>query len=264
MCRHRSAVVLFSLLIPAVWLPAQTDESAATKPTTATKVAPVKDVDPLALDVLKAVDQPIQQAQTLSFKALITEEEVATNGQIVTFFHTVDVTVQRPDKMHLVFRGRGQRVDYYVESGKATKYAPDAKLYLTRPAKATIDENLADIRARGIDMPIGPFLRSDLYEMAAKALVTGYVIGNVSMFDQDVTQAAFSSADSDWQLWAVGGAAPRILRAEIVNKSLEGKPRTTIQFLDWNLSPTIAADEFIFTKPNDAHEIGDLPTTGGK
>lgn len=50
---------------------------------------------------------------------------------------------------------------------------------------------------------------------------------------------------------------------EVVNKNLEGKPRTTIQFLDWDLSPNLGADEFTFTKPADTHEIGMLPTTGG-
>lgn len=267
MCSLRRAVLL-ALLIPAVWLPAQTDQPTATKtPTTksakATATA-VKDVDPLALDVLKAVATPIEQAQTFTFKALVSEEEMATDGQVLTFFHTVDVTVQRPDKVHLVFRGRGERVDFYSESGKITRYAPDEKLYSSRPAKATIDENLADLNAKGVDLPIGPFLRSDLYDIVAKSVTTGYVIGRVKMYDQDVHQIAFTSPDADFQLWVIGGENPRILRTEIVNKLLEGKPRTAIQFLDWNLNPTIAADEFTFTKPADAHEISELPETGGK
>src|SRR6185437_5096622 len=94
-----------------------------------------KDVDSLALDVLRVVTQPVEQAQHFSFRALVSEEELATNGQIVTFFHTVDVTVQRPDKVHLVFKGRGERVDFYGTSGSVTMYSPEAKLYTTVPAK---------------------------------------------------------------------------------------------------------------------------------
>ena len=65
--------------------------SAQQKQTAPTSHATTKDVDPLALKVLRAVDQPIQQAQAFSFKALISEEQLATDGQLITFFHTVNV-----------------------------------------------------------------------------------------------------------------------------------------------------------------------------
>jgi hypothetical protein len=258
MYRIQSAVVLLLMCTLSLCSFAQD------KPGTKSKSTETKDVDPLALDVLKAVTQPIEQAQAFTFKALISEEQLATNGQIVTFFHTTEITVQRPDKAHLIFKGQGHRVDYYGTSGSITMFAPDTKLYATIPAKATIDDNLADITAKGIDMPIGPFLISHFYELASKDLITGYVIGRVNIYDRDVHQLAFTSPDVDWQLWVTGGESPRIVRAESVNKKLEGKPRTIVQFLEWNLSPTISADEFTFSKPADALQIDMLTPTGGK
>ena len=100
MYRIRYTVVLLLLCTLALCSFAQ-DKSG-----TKSKSAETRDVDPLALDVLKAVTQPIEQAQAFSFKALVSEEQLATNGQIVTFFHTTEVTVQRPDKAHLIFKGR--------------------------------------------------------------------------------------------------------------------------------------------------------------
>jgi hypothetical protein len=258
MYRIRCAAVLVALCMLPVC------SSAQDKSGTKSKSTETKDVDPLALDVLKAVTQPIEQAQAFTFKALVSEEQLATNGQIVTFFHTTEITVQRPDKVHLIFKGSGERVDFYGTSGSITMYAPETKLYATMPAKATIDDNLADITAKGIDMPVGPFLSSHLYELASKNLITGYVIGRVKIYDQDVHQLAFTAPDVDWQLWVTGGESPRIVRAESVNKKLEGKPRTIVQFLDWDLSPSIPTDEFTFTKPADAHQIEMLLPTGGK
>ena len=256
----KHAVVL-ALTLPLLAVPLLA-QPTPTKP--ATPAAVTKDVDPLALDVLRAVAEPVEKAQSFTFKALVSEEELATDGQIVTFFHTVDITVQRPDKIHLVFRGRGQRVDYYGGNGTITMFSPDANFYTTRPAKSTIDENLTDLNAKDVDMPIGPFLRSNLYDLAAKTVTAGYVIGRVKIYDQDVHQLAFTAPDADFQLWVTGGENPRFVRAEIVNKKLEGKPRTTIQFLDWDLSPTVSADEFTFTKPADAVQISVMPETGGK
>src|ERR1700759_783915 len=97
-------VFLFSCVL-LIAVPQYGQEKQSTSKTT-----PAKDVDPLALEVLRAVAQPVEQAQAFSFKALVSEEELATDGQILTFFHTVEVTAHRPDKVHLVFQGRGQTV----------------------------------------------------------------------------------------------------------------------------------------------------------
>lgn len=269
MYRLRCAFVLLTFPLLTAFLQAQDTQSTPAKSTSAATspakaAAPAKDVDPLALKVVNYVADPVEKAQAFTFKALVSEEELATDGQIVTFFHSVNVAVQRPDKIHLTFRGRGQRVDFYTANGSTTMYAPDVKLYTTLPAKNTIDAIISDVNAKGIDMPIGPFLRSDLYELISKAVTTGYVIGRVNVNDQEVTQLAFTAPDADFQLWVTGGDTPRFVRVEVVNKKLEGKPRTAIQFLDWDLNPTLSSDEFTFTKPADAMQISTLPGMGGK
>lgn len=254
---RRAVVILLLIPLTAVAISAQQKRSSPPTPAG-------KDVDPLALQILRAVAEPVQQAQQFSLKALISEEQLATDGQIVTFFHTVNVTVQRPDKIHLIFHGKGERVDLYGAGGTATLYAPDAKLYAQVSTKGSIDAVVADAEAKDIDMPIGPFLRSDLYDLVAKHVTTGYVIGRVKIFDQDVHQLVFTSPDADFQLWVTGGESPRFVRAEIVNKALEGKPRTIIQFLDWNLNPSVDANDFTFNKPEDATQISIMTAAGGK
>ena len=222
-----------------------------------------KDIDPLAMRVLKAVADPVQQAQSFTFTALVSEEDLASNDQLITSFHVVNITVQRPDKMHVIFKGSGPRVDLYTTAGSAWLYSPDAKLYVALPGKDNIAAYIDALRARDIDVPIGPFLRSNFYDLAEKMVNTAYVIGRTKIFDQEVHQLAFTGSDADWQIWVTGGDAPRFVRAEIVNKNLEGSPRTIIQFLDWNLSPTISPDDITFNKPSDAKQIEFLPVSGG-
>lgn len=255
MYRFKLALMVAMFPLLATIAPAQDKQSAS---------APAKDVDPLAMQVLKAVADPLQQATAFRFKALIGEEELANNRQIVTFFHSVDVTVQRPNKIHLVLRGHGERVDFYAADGQINMWSPDTKLYTTIPAKSTINETLASFNEKGFDMPIAPFLHSDFYQLVEKAVATAYVVGRVKIFDVDVHQIVFTAPDADYQLWVTGGDNPRFMRAEIVNKKMEGNPRTTIQFLDWDLSPALDADEFVFTKPQDAQEITLLSIPRGK
>ena len=63
------------------------------------------DIDPLALKVLKAATDPLRDAKSYSFRALVSRENMGTSGQVITLFNLSDVTVQRPDKLHVNFRG---------------------------------------------------------------------------------------------------------------------------------------------------------------
>src|SRR5215469_4842434 len=71
------------------------------------------DIDPLALKVLKAVTDPIRDAKAFSFHTRAIREYLGSNGQIITYFTTSDVTVGRPDKLRVDFKGRGQDVQLY-------------------------------------------------------------------------------------------------------------------------------------------------------
>src|SRR6516164_8577198 len=97
-----------------------------------------KDIDPLALKVLKAVSDPIRDAQTFSYRTRATREYVGSNGQIITYFTTSDVTVGRPNKLRVDFKGRHD-VQLYYDGGQAVLYAPGPKLYAVMPAATTLD-----------------------------------------------------------------------------------------------------------------------------
>src|SRR5439155_14560189 len=90
-----------------------------------------KDIDPLALQVLKATTDPIRDAKAYSFRALVSREHTGTNVQIITLFNLSDVTVERPDKIHVDFKGRGKEVQLFCNAGQCAFYTPSEKLYAT-------------------------------------------------------------------------------------------------------------------------------------
>ena len=95
-----------------------------------------KDIDPLALKVLKAVTDPIRDAKAFSFRTRGIREYLGSNGQIITYFTTSDVTVGRPDKLRVDFKGRGQDVQLYHDGEHTVLYAPVPKLYAVIPSAA--------------------------------------------------------------------------------------------------------------------------------
>jgi hypothetical protein len=215
-----------------------------------------KDIDPLALKVLKAVTDPIRDAKAFSFHTRAIRDSLGSNGQIISYFTSSDVTICRPDKLRVDFKGRGRNVQLYHEAGKTVLYAPEAKLYaeMTSTAK-TLDDVLENLEERGLSLPGQNLLASDPYQTLVPHLKTGYVIGQVQMYDKTVHQLAFTEKDAEYQLWVTGEPNPRIQALQIIDMARSREPRVTIQFSDWNLNPQIQADTFSFNKPADAKQI---------
>jgi hypothetical protein len=215
-----------------------------------------KDIDPLALKVLKAVTDPIRDAQAFSFRTRGIREYLGSNGQIITYFTTSDITVCRPDKLRVDFKGRGQDVQLYHDGEQTVLYAPGPKLYAVIPSAAkTLDGMLEELDKRGVYLPAKNLLASDPYQTLVPDIKTGYVIGKVQMHDKPVHQLAFTEKDAEYQLWVTGLPDPRIQGLQVINMALAHEPRVMIEFSDWNLNPQIQADTFSFTKPADAKQI---------
>jgi hypothetical protein len=215
-----------------------------------------KDIDPLALKVLKAVTDPIRDAKAFSFRTRGIREYLGSNGQIITYFTTSEVTVGRPDKLRVDFKGRKQPVQLYYDGGHAVLYAPGPKLYAVIPTRAkTLDGVLQELEKRDVYLPAKNLLASDPYQTLLPDIKTGYVIGQVEMYGKQVHQLAFTEKDAEYQLWVTGAPDPRIQGLQVVNMALGHEPRAFIEFSDWNLNPQIQADTFTFNKPADAKQI---------
>jgi len=216
----------------------------------------VKDIDPLALRVMKAATDPVKEAKAYSFRALVSRDLLGTNDQIITTFSTSEITVQRPNKLHIKFRGRGEPVEmFYDGSGKTVLYSPSSKFFTVVDTPTTIDAALSDISTRGVNIAVRNFLESDPYQSLTDSLTTAYAVGSVDLFDEKVYHMAFTEPGAEWQMWVVGGDTPRVKRLEVIDKSNPHRPRISVTFFDWDLNPSTSNDMFTFNKPADAKEI---------
>lgn len=223
-----------------------------------------KDLDPIALKVLKAATDPIRAAQSYSFRALVNREHPGTNGQIITLFHISEITVQRPDKLHMNFRGQGHDVELFVNSGQCFLYTPKENYYSPLPCAKTIDDGLNDLQQKDVFIPVRNFLASDPYQSLTNGVLTGYVVGPTMLMDQEVHHLAFTGRGVEWRLWVVGGERPTVRRLEVVDDTQPERPRIALDFLEWNLSATPDASLFTYSKPADAKQISMLRSGDAK
>jgi hypothetical protein len=212
-------------------------------------------IDPLALKVLKAVIDPVAAAKNFEFHALVAEEHLGTNNQVITKFRVEHITMARPDKLKVEVKRAENNLEFYLGDGKATLYSPQSKLFTTVAAPTSVDAALKKLSERDISFVFSNLLESNPYQSLTTGLKSGYVIGQTTILEETVHHLAFTDANSDWQLWVTGGENPRLLRAEIVDRSTPDRLRTNVTFLDWNFTPTIEPGMFAFQKPNDAKQI---------
>jgi hypothetical protein len=239
------------MLVCALCMQAQQPTSKEdTKPKTSQK-----DIDPLALQVLKAATEPIRQSQSFSFKVLVSREHLGSNGQVITLFHSSEATVQRPNKLHVDFHGRAKEVELFYNAGQAVLYTPEDKFYTQISGPTTLDAILDALEKRDVFLPTKNFLESDPYKSLTDDLLTGYVIGKVMLFDQPVHHLAFTEPGAEWQMWVVGGEHPQVRRLQVVDNSKPGHPRIVVDFFDWNFNASPNSGLFTFSKPADAKEI---------
>jgi len=224
-----------------------------------------KDLDSFALQALKAATDPIKDAKAFSFRILTSRDLVGTNNQIITQFSVSEITVQRPNKLHIKFRGRGEPVElFYDGTGKTVLYSPSVKLYTTMATSTTIDGMLSAVEQRGMFIAVRNLLESDPFKSLTDDLTTAYIVGRTSLFDQEVHHLAFTEPGAEWQMWILGGDKPTVRRLEVINEEDPHHPRVVVDFLDWDFNASPSADMFTFNKPSDAREIEMLKITAEK
>jgi hypothetical protein len=221
-------------------------------------------IDPLALQVLRATTDSLKSAPSFSFRAITSRERLGSNGQIITFVRQSEVTVFRPDKLRVRTTGEHESLDFYFNRGAVILYAPDQKLYAPINTEPTLDLAVDRIEERNIQLPMSPFFRSGPYQVLTEGLIGAAVIGRIQLSGKIFHHLVFLEKDTEWQLWVEAGLRPTPRRAQIVYKGMEREPRVVVDFLDWNLSANPPPAFFVFQKPAGAKAIGFLETNGGK
>jgi hypothetical protein len=208
------------------------------------KQAQPKDIDPLALQVLKAATDRIHNAKAYSFKVAVSRENLGTNGQVITQLNSSEFIVEQPSTMRVNSRTHGRDVQLVYNAGQTTLFTPETKLYASFTTASTIDSALHALEQRDIYLPTANFLQSDPYQSLTKDLIQAYVIGRGEIGGETVHQLAFVEPHAEWQLWVTGGAEPTIRRLQVVDKDAAYHPRITVDFSDWNFNASPDAGLF--------------------
>ena len=219
-------------------------------------------VDPKADTVLRAMTTYMAGLKQFSVRTENSLEVVTAEGQKIQFVAPASLTVSRPDKLKADRRGDIVEQSFYYDGKTLTLFNTGTKHYATVPAPANIDAMLEfaqtklDVIAPGSDL-----IHTRAYDRLMEDVKSGVYLGLVAVGGQRCHHLAYRGAEVDWQIWVREGTKPLPCRYVITSKGVAGAPQFTLQVLDVNTQPTIAADSFRFVPPAGARRVEFLPPT---
>lgn len=234
-----------------------------TAPASATRTVTASDRDAAAIRALDKMGAYLRSLKAFQVTSQTTREEVLGDGQKVQFGATVDLLLQRPDRLRADLTSDKQQRLFVYDGKTFTLWARRVNYYATVAAPPTLAELGQRLQDRyGIELPL-----ADLFYWGTDARRTADVTAAMDVGPSQIDGVtcehfAFRQPDVDWQVWIQQGdnALPRKL--VITTLTDDARPQFT-SVLTWNLAPSYNDAAFAFVPPPEAKKIvfAELGTT---
>lgn len=256
---HRmiAAIAVTAFLALPVSLRAQSGTSPTQKPssspTTEKKATPTRkppvppplQLEPKALEILKAAGSRLASAHTLSFTAVETFESLSRQGAPLVYANRSEVALARPDKLRVILAGDGPVSEFYDDGKIMMAYAPVENLVAIDDAPPTIDATLEKIyQSAGMYFPFTDLIVADPYGDLAPGLKHAYYIGQSKLVGGTTTDMVAYMGDGVFvQMWVgTEDHLPRAMHAIFLDDP--NLLRHNLTLSDWQIDTPISADAF--------------------
>jgi len=233
---------------------------AADPPTAAAPAQPpavaVAAVQPEALQALERMSDYLKTLKEFQISTRTSLDLVTTDGQLVQVNGGATYKVRRPDGFVIDVKSDVKNRTFFYDGKQFTVYAPELGYYATVAAPPTIRETLDKLYVKfGLALPLEDLFRwGDATDTGDEVLDSGFRVRPSTIEGVATDHYAFREGDIDWQIWIQRGEQPLPRKVVIIDRSDPAAPAYTA-VLDWNLSPTFAADAFAFRPATGAKSV---------
>src|SRR5262249_6584106 len=195
-------------------------------------------------------------AKTFTFKTYNMVEVPSPVGQLINYFFTSEVAVERPNKLASKRSGDGPAFDLYYDGKQFSSADAKLGLYAQMDAPATLDELIPLVlKKAGVYFPYADMLYSDVYGSLTKDLTLGYWVEKSVVDGVACDHLAFAGPGIEWQIWLGPEKDPLPRRLAVTYLAMERQPRFLVTFSDWHVNSTLPATQFELKKPDGAKQI---------
>jgi hypothetical protein len=203
------------------------------------------EIEPVAIEMLKAMGQRLAGAKSMSFTAVTTYESPARNGQPLYYSTLSQVAVQRPNKLRVITPGDGPPSDFYYNGRTMMAYTPGADLVAEAEAPPTIDAAMkAAYDKAAIYFPFAEVIVEDPYKNLSEGLTSAFVVGQSHVVGDTITDiVAITNDNVQAEIWiGIADGLPRTARAIYPKDPTQA--RYEIQFSNWHLNQAMKDADF--------------------
>lgn len=218
-------------------------------------------IDPKADQALRSMSDTLGQAETLSFLATGTMDEMIETGQLAQFTRKSEILLARPDKLAVKTAGDDLSRSAWYDGKRLTILDRTENTYASIEVPDDVEEMFDFvIEEYGLTIPVADLLFRSPHKTLVANVTTGLYIGQSSVQDHLCHHLAFRQEAIDWQIWIDAGEVPVPRKLLITYKQEPGQPSYSVTMSDWNLSAKAGADRFTPILPKDAKlvEMDDL------
>ncbi len=217
-------------------------------------------ISPEASAALTRMGQTLQ-SKAFSFQAQTLRVYAEKDGELLHIFHTLNVTVRRPDRL-LVDRNGDDGPGKLVYDGKTfVIYMADPNKYFSIPVPGPIEGMMKEAMGRiGVDFPLADFLTDAPAKAFLSGVTSGRAVNTVTIDGVPCLHMFFSQPPGiDLELWVEKNDQSLPRRLIVTYRSLPGQPDFVAQFSNWNFSIHPADADFVFQPPAGAVQVALKP-----
>lgn len=207
--------------------------------------APALQLEPKALEILKATSDRLAGAHTMSFTAVELFEHLTRQGAPLGYTTKYEVTLQRPDKLRVLKPADGPANGFYYDGKQMIGYAPAENLLAAADAPPTIDATLEKAhKLAGISVPFDDLIVGNPYGDLVPGLKHAYYVGQSHVVAGITTDIIAYAGDGVFvQMWVgADDKLPRLVRAIFLDDP--DHLRHELAITDWKLDEAVPTDTF--------------------
>ena len=198
------------------------------------------------------------RAEQFSFQAQTIRVYATPNGEPLHIFHTLKVTVHRPNRLMAEVTGDDGSSKLVFDGKTATIFSATQNKYASIAVPdGTIEGMLKEAVGRlGVDFPLADFLSEAPSKAFLSGVTAGRVVNTVTIDGAPYDHLFFSQPPGiELELWLSKNEQSLPRRLIVTYRSLPGEPNFIAQFSDWNFNIHPTDADFTFQPPAGATQV---------
>ena len=204
---------------------------------------------------LMAMSRKLAQTQRFSVKILMNYDVVQESGVKIVFRERREVLLDRSRGLRAYgLESDGDRRALYYDGKAITLFDASENIYANIPFSAGLDKAIRyAVSSLDIRVPLAWMLLTSLPQDLER-LTTDLSYVELDVLDEPATDhIAGSTKNVDYQFWIGPDDLPR--RLVLTYRKEPGQPEFRAEFGDWDLSPRVSNNAFVFTPPPGAEQV---------